>query len=153
MATKIKPETKSLYDQDFYVWTEVQAELLRQRRFDELDLDNLIDEVAGLGDTKKSAVLSNATLVIEHLLKLQHSPAIDPRLGWIDSILEHRNRLEYDLTPRLRQILQDELLRVYSVARRTADRRLRMHGENAVADGLPATCPYSVDQVIGDWWP
>jgi Domain of unknown function DUF29 len=153
MATKIKPETKSLYDQDFYVCTEVQAELLRQRRFDELDLDNLIDEVAGLGDTKKSAVLSNATLVIEHLLKLQHSPAIDPRLGWIDSILEHRNRLEYDLTPRLRQILQDELLRVYSVARRTADRRLRMHGENSAADTLPATCPYSVDQIIGDWWP
>jgi Domain of unknown function DUF29 len=153
MATKIKPETKSLYDQDFYVWTEVQAELLRRRRFDELDLDNLIDEVAGLGDTKKSAVLSNATLVIEHLLKLQHSPAIDPRLGWIDSILEHRNRLEYDLTPQLRQILQDELFRVYSVARRTADRRLRMHGENSAADTLPATCPYSVDQIIGDWWP
>jgi hypothetical protein len=153
MATQIKPEKKSLYDQDFYVWTEVQAELLRQRRFDELDLPNLIEEVEGLGDSKKSAVLSNATVVIEHLLKLQHSPATDPRPGWMDSILEHRNRLEYELTPRLRQILQDELLRVYSVARRTADRRLRMHGENAAADDLPATCPYSVDQIIGDWWP
>jgi hypothetical protein len=153
MATQIKPEKKSLYDQDFYVWTEVQAELLRQRRFDELDLPNLIEEVEGLGDSKKSAVLSNATVVIEHLLKLQHSPATDPRPGWMDLILGHRNRLEYELTPRLRQILQDELLRVYSVARRTADRRLRMHGENAAADDLPATCPYSVDQIIGDWWP
>jgi hypothetical protein len=152
MATQIKPEKK--YDQDFYVWTEVQAELLRQRRFDELDLPNLIEEVEGLGDSKKSAVLSsNATVVIEHLLKLEHSPATDPRPGWMDSILEHRNRLEYELTPRLRQIIQDELLRVYSVARRTADRRLRMHGENAAADDLPATCPYSVDQIIGDWWP
>ncbi len=153
MATKIKPETKSVYDQDFYVWTEVQAELLRQRRFDELDLDHLIEEVEGLGDAKKSAVLSNATVVIEHLLKLQHSPAADPRAGWIDSILEHRNRLEYELTPRLRQILQDELPRVYAVARRTADRRLRVHGENFAADGLPNICPYGVDQIIGDWWP
>ena len=153
MATRIKPEQKSLYDQDFYVWTEAQAELLRQRRFEELDLDNLIEEVAGLGDTKKSAVLSNATEVIEHLLKLQHSPATDPRPGWIDSILEHRNRLEYDLTPRLRQILEDELPRVYALARRTADRRLRVHGENAAADDLPAACPYSVDQILGDWWP
>jgi hypothetical protein len=153
MATQIKPEKKSLYDRDFYVWTEVHAELLRQRRFDELDLDNLIEEVESLGDTKKSAVLSNATLVIEHLLKLQPSPALEPRPGWIDSILEHRNRLEYELTPRLRQILQDELSRVYAIARRTADRRLRMHGEDAAAAALPATCPYGIDQIIGDWWP
>ena len=76
---RIKPATKSVYDQDFYVWTEEQAELLRQRRFEELDLDNLIEEVEGLGDAKKSAVLSNATVVIEHLLKLQLSPAPPPR--------------------------------------------------------------------------
>ncbi len=153
MATRIKPEAKSIYDQDFYVWTEVQAELLRQRRFEALDLDNLIEEVEGLGDSKKSAVLSNATVVIEHLLKLQHSPATDPRAGWVDSVLEHRNRLEYDLTPRLRQILQDELPRVYAIARRTAERRLRVHGEDTAAAALPATCAYTVDQIIDDWWP
>ena len=153
MATQIKPGAQSVYDQDFYVWTEVQAELLRQRRFDELDLTNLIEEVEGLGDSKKSAVLSNATVVIEHLLKLPHSPATDPRAGWIDAVLEHRNRLEYELTPRLRQILEDELPRVYAVARRTADRRLRVHGEDAAAAALPAACPYGVDQITGDWWP
>jgi hypothetical protein len=153
MATQIKPETESVYERDFYVWTEVQSELLRQRRFDELDLDNLIEEVEGLGGIKKSAVLSNASVVIEHLLKLQHSPAQDSRLGWVDSILEHRNRLEYELTPRPQQILREELPRVYAIARRTADRRLRMHGEDAAAAALPATCPYSVDQVTGDWWP
>ena len=82
MATDIKPRAKSIYDQDFYVWTEQQAELLRERRFEELDLANLIEEVEGLGDTKKSAVLSNASVIIEHLLKLQHSPAQDPRRNW-----------------------------------------------------------------------
>jgi Domain of unknown function DUF29 len=91
--------------------------------------------------------------VIEHLLKLQLSPATDPRAGWVDSVLEHRNRLEYELTPRLRQILADELPRVYEVARRTAERRLRVHGEDGAAAGLPATCPFTVDQIAGDWWP
>jgi hypothetical protein len=153
MATRIKPESKTLYDEDFYVWTEVQAGHLRARRFEALDLDNLIEEVEGLGDAKKSAVLSNASVVVEHLLKLQHSPARDPRAGWTDSVLEHRRRLEFDLTPRLRQILEDELSRVYEIARRIADRRLRTHGEPAAADALPATCPYSLDQIIGDWWP
>jgi Domain of unknown function DUF29 len=153
MATRIKPETKPVYDQDFYVWTEVQAELLRQRRFEELDLDNLIEEVEGLGDTKKSAVLNDARVIIEHLLKLQHSPAQDPRRGWAESILEHRTRLELELTPRLRQILDEELPRVYALTRRTTERKLRLYGEDAAAGALPAACPYSVDQITGDWWP
>ncbi len=153
MATRIKPEAKSIYDQDFYVWTEVQAELLRQRRFEALDLDNLIEEVAGLGDTKKSAVLNDARVIIEHLLKLQHSPAQDPRRGCAESILEHRTRLEFELTPRLRQILDEELPRVYALTRRTTERKLRLYGEDAAAGALPAACPYTVDQIIGDWWP
>ena len=152
MATHPRP-TADLYEEDFYVWTEVQADLLRARRFEGLDLENLIEEVEGLGDAKRSAVLSNAAVIVEHLLKLQYSPAQDPRSGWIDSVLEHRNRLEFDLTPRLRQILEDELPRVYAVARRTAERRLRVHGEDAAASALPATCPYTADQITGDWWP
>jgi hypothetical protein len=56
MATRIKPTRKSLYQDDFYVWTRRQAECLRARRYDELDLENLIEEVAELGDAaKKSA--------------------------------------------------------------------------------------------------
>ena len=84
MAIRIKRfEAKSVYAQDFYVWTEVQAGLLRERRFEELDLANLTLEVEGLGDAKKSAVLSNATVVIEHLLKRQLSPATGPRPGGV----------------------------------------------------------------------
>ena len=153
MATRIKPEVKSVYDQDFYVWTEVQAELLRRRRFEALDLDNLIEEVEGLGDAKQSAVLSAASVIIEHLLKLQFSPAQDPRRGWADTILEHRDRLELELTPRLRQILEDELPSLYALTRRRTERRLRLDGETAAADQLPESCPYGVDQITGDWWP
>jgi hypothetical protein len=153
MATRARPKQGDLYEEDFYVWTEVQAEHLRARRFAALDLANLIEEVEGLGDAKKSAVLSNSNVVVEHLLKLQHSPATDPRAGWIDSIIEHRRRLGYDLTPRLRAILAERLPEVYEDARRIAARRLRLHGEAAAAAALPATCPYTVDQITSDWWP
>jgi hypothetical protein len=36
MATKVRPRAKDLYDEDFYVWTEVQTGLLRERNFDAL---------------------------------------------------------------------------------------------------------------------
>jgi Domain of unknown function DUF29 len=153
MATRVRPKAEHLYERDFYVWTETQAELLRKRQFEALDLDDLIEEVEGLGDAKKSAVLNNASVVIEHLLKLQLSPARDPRRSWAESIVEHRTRLEIDLTPRLRQILDQELPRIYALTQRGTALKLRLHGEDAAADVLPATCPYTLDQIIGDWWP
>jgi hypothetical protein len=99
MATRIKPAPKELYREDFCVWTQRQAELLRARRFEDLDLEHLIEEVAELGDTKLSAVLNNARVVMEHLLKLQHSPATDPWNGWRATVREHRSRLQIELPP------------------------------------------------------
>jgi hypothetical protein len=153
MARAVRPKPKEQYDEDFYVWTEVQAGLLRERRFEALDLDNLVEEVEALGRAERSKVLNNASVIIEHLLKLRHSPAIEPRAGWIDTVLEHRRRLEFDLAPRLLNILDDELPRVYEITRRVTERRLRAHGEHAAADALPATCPYALDQITGDWLP
>jgi Domain of unknown function DUF29 len=75
MATRIKSVEKDLYDKDFYVWALNQAALLRAKRFEALDLANLIEEVEGLADVKRSAVLNNARVVMEHLLKLQHGAA------------------------------------------------------------------------------
>jgi hypothetical protein len=153
MAAKLRAKSAKLYETDFYDWALAQADLLRARRFETLDLDNLIEEVEGLADTKLSAVLNSARVVMEHLLKLGHSPAQDPRNGWRASVREHRRRIEVDLTPRIEQRLADELERFYAMAR--ADTRAAMldHGENAAADALPATCPYSLDQITGDWWP
>lgn len=153
MATKVKPRASNLYQEDFYVWTERQAELLRARRFDELDLDNLIEEVEDLGGALKRSVMNNAAVVLEHLLKLQHSPASDPRNGWRASVREHRRRLKFDLTPRIRQLLQEELPSIYAMARDDAAAAMRDHGEHAAADALPAECQYSLEQILGDWMP
>jgi hypothetical protein len=98
-------------------------------------------------------VLSHARVVLEYLLKLAHSPAKDPRNGWRATVREHRARLERQITPRLRQALQDELERVYAIARRNAEGALRDQGEQAAADALPATCPYTLEQIAADWWP
>jgi hypothetical protein len=153
MATKIKPAAKDLYEEDFYVWAECQAELLRARRFDELDLEHLIEEVDDLGGALKRSVLNNTAVILEHLLKLEHSPATEPRNGWRASVREHRRRLRIDLTPRLRQILQDELPGVYGMARDDAAAALRDHGEHEAAAALPETCPYTLEQITGDWLP
>jgi hypothetical protein len=153
MATRIKRPPKDLYEEDFYVWAERQAALLRARRLKELDLENLIEEVEALGRAERSKVLSNAAVIIEHLLKLQHSLTKEPRNAWRASVREHRRRLRRDLTPRLRQILRDELPLLYEEVRTDTEALLRDHGERAAADALPEICPYSLDQITGDWLP
>ena len=153
MATQVRSKAGRLYEEDFYVWTERQAELLRKGQFEALDLENLIEEVEGLGRAEKSSAVNNASVIIEHLLKLQYSPAQEPRNVWRASVREHRRRLRRDLTPRLRQILVAELPTLYGEICGDTAALLRDYGEAAAADALPADCPYALDQITGDWWP
>lgn len=153
MATRIKPSAKDLYEEDLYVWSHTQAALLPARRFDELDLENLIEEVLDVGGALRRSVRSRARIIIEHLLKLQHSPATDPCLGWRAIIRTQRSDLLGDLTPSLRRDLADGLSDLYLRAWHDVDASLRDHGENAAADALPAAWPYDLDQITGDWLP
>ena len=114
MATKLRGRAAKLYETDFYGWAEEQAARLRAREFDGLDLDNLIEEVEGLADTKLSGVLNGARIVMEHVLKLEPRPAVDPRTNWRASVREHRRRVQIDLTPRLQGLLADQLPRMYA---------------------------------------
>jgi hypothetical protein len=146
-------EIATFYEADPYAWALVQADLLRAGRFGDLDLANLIDEVADSARAQRSAVLNNARIVVEHLLKLAHSPAGEPRTGWRATVREHRQRLALDLTRTLRRELGEALPRVYQMARSSAEGALRDHGEDGAAAALPSTCPFSLDHITGDWWP
>jgi Domain of unknown function DUF29 len=153
VATRTKLTAEDLYEQDFYVWAQDQATLFRAGRFDALDLEHLIEEVEDLAGSMKSAVRSRATTVMEHLLKLQHSPAQSPRLAWRQTIRTQRTRLLNDLTPTLQRHLAEQLPDLYARARHDAEGSLRDHGENDAADALPEACPYTLDQITGDWLP
>jgi hypothetical protein len=153
MATRIKPTAKNLYEDDLYAWAHDQAALLRAGRFDALDLEHLIEEVEDLAGSLKSAVRSRATTIMAHLLKLQHSPAQSPRLAWRETIRTQRTRLLNDLTPSLHRHLADRLPEIFARARHDAEGSLRDHGEHDAADALPPSCPYTPDQITGDWLP
>jgi hypothetical protein len=153
MATRIKPTTDHLYEQDFYAWSKAQADLLRAGRFSDLDLEHLIEEVDDLGESLKRSVRSRLRTIIEHLLKLEHSPAQDPRGGWYDTILTQRSDLLDELTPSIRREVEPTLGDLYDRTRENTATSLRKHGENAAADALPRACPYSLDQITGNWLP
>jgi hypothetical protein len=154
MATRLE----QLYDEDFYAWTRDQARALRRfaatRPNVALDLGHLIEEVADLGTNQRDAVRSQLRRIIQHCLKLQHSPARDPRPGWYDTVIDARLAIEDKLTRTLRRDIQRNLPKPYARARLAADGSLRAHGETEAADALPAQCPYRLGDLLShDWYP
>jgi hypothetical protein len=147
----------TLYDRDFYAWTKQQAKALQRlaetRPNEPVDWEHLIEEVADLGKSERDSVRSQLRRIMVHLLKLQHSPAREPRPGWIETIGEARSQLEDKLTPTLRADGRRGLAKLYDRARLQASRDLQGHGESEAAARLPDTCPYTLEQLTGDWWP
>lgn len=154
---RMTARTDDLYERDFYAWTKAQASALRRLGLERpnlpLDLEHLAEEILGLGKSERDAAFSFARLIMQHLLLLGWSPAMDQRPHWTDEIDEFRAQLALKLTPRLRNSLRTALPRLYAIARKLVDGKMRRHGEAAAADRLPTACPYTLDQIVDDWFP
>jgi Domain of unknown function DUF29 len=149
---------RSLYQTDYYAWTKQQAAELRKlaaaRVNTTLDLANLAEEVESLGRSDLATVRSQLRRIIEHLLKLEHSPAAEPRFGWRESIIDARDIVPDVITATLRREVEAELANTYRQGRRRAEAALMRHGEREASRALPAKCPYSFDQIVShDWYP
>ena len=142
------------YDDDFYAWTQYQAEVLRgaRRADNRLDREHLAEEIEDWGKSEQNAVYSQIARILEHFLKLAYSPAEPPRYGWMASIVEARQALGRHLTPTLHNAARQEFPALYRDAREIAAIRLREHGEEAAAQALPAICPYTLEQVLERGW-
>jgi hypothetical protein len=151
MAKVLAPPsaTRPLYEEDFPLWAERQATLLRAGRFDELDLENLIDEVEDLSRREHDMVESHLETILEHLLL---SSADRPRRGWLVTVDRQRAQLARKLTPTLRSHLEAELPALYAGLRRPAARQLEK--DRVPSEALPPACPYALGQILDpDWFP
>lgn len=142
------------YDDDFYAWTQYQAEVLRSMRTrdNRFDRENVAEEIETVGRNECDAVRSEVRRILEHFLKLEHSPASEPRSDWMVSIANARAELEEKLSATLRRDAEAELPRLYVRARSIARAGLVKYGEGSAITRFPAVCPYTFDQILADEW-
>lgn len=88
------PASSPEYEADFYAWTQRQAELLRTKRFCELDLTHLIEELEDLGRSEKRSIISHLGILLGHLLKWQHQPDYPHKKSWRATINEQRRQVQ-----------------------------------------------------------
>ena len=104
--TETKAPPNTLYEVDFYAWTQEQAQLLRERRFNDLDLDNLVDEVESVGSSEKREIRSRLKVLLTHLLKWKFQPGLRGN-SWRRTIHEQRENIAdiVESSPSLRSYL------------------------------------------------
>jgi hypothetical protein len=139
MATKLA----ELYDEDFYAWTQQQAEALRThfKGDNRLDIEHLAEEVEDLGSSELHVVESFVEQIIAHLLKLDYSAQASPRAHWRAEILNFRNSAERKMSPSIRRKVEADIEASYARARQVAAAGALVHEPDLIRR-LPRACPY-----------
>ena len=139
LAPRIEARRDSAgYADDYAAWVAHQVRLLRERRLDELDFENLIDEVESLSSTVYREFVSVLRLIVMHMLKWDYQPTRRTR-SWQSLIgVNQRNALDLLIeNPSFKSRLDTALSKAYFAARREAS------GETDLPlKTFPETCPY-----------
>ncbi|MFM8003816.1 MAG: DUF29 domain-containing protein, partial [Dolichospermum sp.] len=113
-----------LHDQDLQSWIESTIQHLKNRQFEALDIEYLIEELHDLGKSEKNALTSNLMILLAHLLKLkvQFDAPDSMKMSWYHSVIEHRQRVLNNLenTPALKSFLLEAINKAYSQGRKLA---------------------------------
>jgi hypothetical protein len=147
------------YDTDVVSWSERQAGLLRRRAAGELindvelDWPNIAEEIESVGRSERSALASHVGTVIEHLLKLEASPASAPRAGCKETVIRARASIDELLeeSPGLRPTIGATIARVLVQRGKLVADVLGLYGETPRV--ALETIAFSADQVLGPWFP
>jgi hypothetical protein len=136
------PATAPLHEQDETAWLEQTADLIAQRRFDEINHELLSEYLADMARRERREVLSRLTVLLAHLLKWERQP--DRRTGsWEATILHQRQELQDLLESRtLRNRARDVLGKAYERAVKRAALEMGVAEET-----LPAACPWTLEEV------
>nr|WP_290227785.1 DUF29 domain-containing protein [Trichocoleus desertorum] len=138
------------YTADFDLWLKQTAQLLRDRRWHEVDLEHLIEEIEDLGKSERRGVTSQLIRLLLHLLKWQYQPQRRSD-SWLDSITDARTQISLALedSPSLKSYPAEQLELSYQRARQQAAKQTGISLEV-----FPEACPYPLELVLAeDWFP
>lgn len=136
------------YETDIVAWANQQAWLIRHKKFAELDLEHIAEEIEDVGKSEQRELASRMTLLITHLLKWQYQPE---RRGtsWRLTIRNQRRAIKLHLkqVPSLKVKLSDtewcEIIWDDAIYQANKETGLEL---------FPETNPWSIDNILADDW-
>lgn len=135
---------KSLYDRDFYLWIQATAQQLKEGKFNEIDIPNLIEEIESMGRSEKRELKSRLIVLLMHLLKWQYQPEKRSE-SWRSTISEQRICIEGLLedSPSLQPLISEVLDDCYQKA------RLKASEETGIKlNFFPKGSPFTLEETL-----
>lgn len=136
----------SLYEVDFYAWTQEQAILLGEQKWSQVDLANLLEEIESLGKQQRQELRNRLGILLGHLLKWQFQPDHRSK-SWRATIREQRYRIRklLDESPSLKPNILDAIAYGYELG-------LALVVQETPLDygDLPENCSYLLEQILDD---
>ncbi|WP_416673777.1 DUF29 domain-containing protein [Egbenema bharatensis] len=139
-----KPSVR--YDEDFNGWIEETIALLKAKRFEEIDVDNLIDELESMSKRDKREILSRLKVLLLHLLKWKYQPS-HRSASWEITIRNNREEIAQILqdSPSLRSYPSEVLVQAYDSARKNAASETGL----AIAS-ISEQCPFTIADILSE---
>ena len=136
----------NLYTTDFYAWTQAQVQGLRSRRWDQVDLDNLVEEIESLGRQERRELVNRLAILLGHLLKWQFQPERQGN-SWLATLREQHLQIKllFQENPSLKPYLEEALATAYGLGIAVATRET-----NLPFATFPERCPYALAQVLDE---
>lgn len=149
--------SETLYEHDFQRWLEQTVGQLKNREFEALDVEHLIEELVDLGKSEKNALKGNLMILLAHLLRLKGQQDVPDSMkgSWYSSVIEHRQRVLNNLadTPSLKRFLGEAIGRAYPEGRKLAieQGKLAQFGVRVPEESeYPLSCPFSIEQILDE---
>ena len=135
-----------LYQKDYYGWLQENVRLIRERKFSEIDTENLIEELESMGKSEKRELSSRLTILLMHLLKWQYQ-TVKRSTRWRNTIAVQRIDIRELLedSPSLRNEVSDKIETAYEKAKLTAEVETGIEKQN-----FPVACPFSFEQILDE---
>lgn len=141
-----EPLPSVTYEQDFYAWLLKSANLLREKKFRELDVENIAEELEGMARSDKRQLINRFAVLLAHLLKWQFEPEKRSKT-WKRTIREQRKRIGLLLrdSPSLKYEIDKRIQDAYEIAILSAANETGLD-----EDIFPQNCEYSLEEILSD---
>jgi hypothetical protein len=139
------------YEHDYARWLEAQTRLARDQKVQDLDLAHIAEELEALARNEERALRSQIRRLLHHLLKWQFQPK---RRGasWTRTIINARDEIE-DRIAASPKFGRPELLTRFIEEEYLRARRNALRETNLSAESLPASSPYTIDDLLDPDFP
>ncbi|MCS7285511.1 MAG: DUF29 domain-containing protein [Hydrogenobacter thermophilus] len=154
MRTISKEELKELYDKDFPLWAEINLELLKERLYELVDWENLLEEIEDMARSDLKTCISYLAVILEHLYKWDNFRELaggeTAGMGWIRSVENARLRLVDILEdyPSLKLKLPLEFQKAWKKARTELTIWLKDNNYDLQKFSIPKECPYTYEEAM-----